>query len=74
MIIWDEASMARKENIKSLDLLLQDLCLLDAPFGGKVIVFGGDFYQTVPIVLRISQQEIIGYSLGYPIVASFHPI
>ncbi|XP_021740230.1 ATP-dependent DNA helicase PIF1-like [Chenopodium quinoa] len=35
LIIWDEASMARKENIKSLDLLLRDLFHPDQPFGVK---------------------------------------
>ena len=63
LIIWDEASMARRENIESLDLLLRDLCLPDVPFGGKVVVFGGDFRQTVPIVPKKSQQEMIGYNL-----------
>ncbi|XP_057518502.1 uncharacterized protein LOC130799428 [Amaranthus tricolor] len=63
LIIWDEASMARRENIESLDLLLRDLCLPDVPFGGKVVVFGGDFRQTVPIVPKKSRQEIIGYIL-----------
>jgi PIF1-like helicase len=50
LIIWDEASMARRENIESLDLLLRDLCLPSAPFGGKIVVLGGDFRQTVPVV------------------------
>ena len=59
--------MARRENIESIDVLLRDLCLLDVPFGGKVVVFGDDFRQTVPIVPKKSQQEIIGYSL-----VSFH--
>ena len=63
LIIWDEAFMARRENIESLNLLLRDLCLPDVPFGGKLVVFGGDFRQTVPIVPKKSQQEIIGYSL-----------
>ena len=31
-IIWDEATMARRENMESLDLLLRDLCSPDVPF------------------------------------------
>ena len=54
--------MAHRENIESLDLLLQDLCLPEVPFGGKVVVFGGDFRQIFPIVPNKSQQQIIGYS------------
>ena len=41
--IWDKASMARRENIEALDLLLKDICEPNVPFGGKVVVLGGDF-------------------------------
>ncbi|XP_021767409.1 uncharacterized protein LOC110731803 [Chenopodium quinoa] len=63
LIIWDEASMTRKENIESLVLLLRDLCHLDQPFGGKVIVFGEDFRQFLPILPRRSQREAVGVSV-----------
>ncbi|KAK9668308.1 hypothetical protein RND81_13G050100 [Saponaria officinalis] len=33
LLIWDEASMARKENIESLEVLLRDLCNPKLPFG-----------------------------------------
>ncbi|XP_056695736.1 uncharacterized protein [Spinacia oleracea] len=45
LIIWDEASMEKKENVESLDLLLRDLCNPDALFGGKLVVFGGDTHM-----------------------------
>ncbi|KAH9624148.1 hypothetical protein KSS87_012813 [Heliosperma pusillum] len=63
LIIWDEASMARKENIESLDLLLRDLCNPNLPFGGKLIVFGGDFRQVLPVVPHKSQKEAVNASL-----------
>ncbi|XP_057250108.1 uncharacterized protein LOC130591189 [Beta vulgaris subsp. vulgaris] len=63
LIIWDESSMARKENIESLDLLLRDLCDPNVPFGGKVIVFGGDFRQVLPIVPHKTQAEAVEASL-----------
>ncbi|XP_074321416.1 uncharacterized protein LOC141657922 [Silene latifolia] len=63
LIIWDEASMARKQNVESLDLLLRDLCQPDLLFGGKVVVFGGDFRQILPVVLGKSQREIVEASL-----------
>ncbi|GAA0185095.1 hypothetical protein LIER_32383 [Lithospermum erythrorhizon] len=43
IIIWDEALMADKTVILALDKLLQDLCENTKPFGGKLVVFGGDF-------------------------------
>ncbi|XP_021754904.1 ATP-dependent DNA helicase PIF2-like [Chenopodium quinoa] len=63
LIIWDEASMARRENIESLDLLLRDLCNPEVPFGGKVVVFGGDFRQVLPILPRRTQKEAVGVSV-----------
>ncbi|XP_021776453.1 ATP-dependent DNA helicase PIF1-like [Chenopodium quinoa] len=62
-IIWDEASMAKKENIESLDLLLQDLCECKSLFGGKLVVFGGDFRQVLPIVPRKTQREAVETSI-----------
>ncbi|XP_048497997.1 uncharacterized protein LOC125496546 [Beta vulgaris subsp. vulgaris] len=62
-IIWDESSMAQKENIESLDLLLRELCDPNVPFGGKVVVFGGDFRQVLPVVPQKTQNEAVEASL-----------
>ncbi|XP_021763637.1 ATP-dependent DNA helicase pfh1-like [Chenopodium quinoa] len=48
LIIWDEASMAKKENIESVELLL---------------LFGGDFRQVLPVVPRKTQREAVAASL-----------
>ncbi|XP_056685527.1 uncharacterized protein [Spinacia oleracea] len=63
LIIWDEASMARKENVESLDMLLRDLCDENLLFGGKLIVFGGDFRQVLPVLPRRTQREAVAVSL-----------
>ncbi|XP_021867210.2 uncharacterized protein [Spinacia oleracea] len=63
LIIWDEASMARKENVESLDLLLRDLCDGNQLFGGKLVVFGGDFRQVLPVLPHKTQREAVGVSL-----------
>ncbi|KAK9732804.1 hypothetical protein RND81_04G023600 [Saponaria officinalis] len=55
--------MARKENIESLEVLLRDLCNPKLPFGGKVIVFGGDFRQILPVVPHKSLRESVSASL-----------
>ena len=36
----------------------------DKPFGGKVIVFGGDFCQILPVVPRGSRSDIMHTSLN----------
>lgn len=50
IFIWDEVSMSSKYLIEAVDRLLQDLTGVKRPFGGKLIVLGGDFKQTLPIV------------------------
>ena len=43
LIIWDEAAMTKRQCVETLDRSLQDIMERSLPFGGKVIVFGGDF-------------------------------
>nr|GEV90231.1 hypothetical protein [Tanacetum cinerariifolium] len=58
LIIWDEAPMMHKHCFESLDRTLRDILGIknkkaqDIPFGGKVIVFGGDFGQILPVIPR----------------------
>ncbi|KAL3813051.1 hypothetical protein ACJIZ3_014319 [Penstemon smallii] len=62
LIIWDEASMANRYSIESLDMTLRDICSEPKPFGGKIVLFGGDFRQTLPIVVRGSREALINAS------------
>ncbi|CAA0806960.1 PIF1 helicase [Striga hermonthica] len=59
LIVWDEAPMAKTDAIKALDKALQDLCGCVDIFGGKVIVFGGDFRQVLPVVRRGSRKDTV---------------
>lgn len=63
LIIWDEASMVHKHAFEALDISLKDVMSTysnaDSVFGGKVIVFGGDFRQTFPVVSRGSCSDIV---------------
>jgi hypothetical protein len=51
LIVWDEASMQSSFTHEALDHTLQDIDNNEStPFGGKVVVFGGDFQQTLPVL------------------------
>ncbi|PIA38864.1 hypothetical protein AQUCO_02700218v1 [Aquilegia coerulea] len=50
VILWDEATMSHRFAFECLDRSLQDVTDVHLPFGGKVIVLGGDFRQVLPIV------------------------
>ena len=63
LIIWDEASMAHKHSIESLDAMVPDVCEIEQLFRRKVIVFGGDFRQVLPVVPRKTQFEAVKASL-----------
>ncbi|KAL6588244.1 hypothetical protein OROMI_001222 [Orobanche minor] len=51
--------MAHRKSIEAVDSLLRDLMENDIPFGGKTIVFGGDYRQTVPIIIGGSRADTI---------------
>ncbi|KAL7117461.1 hypothetical protein ACP275_03G072900 [Erythranthe tilingii] len=63
IIIWDEAAMANRHTVEAFEFLLSDLCDSPFPFGGKIVLFGGDFRQTLPIVAGGSRDLLIGASL-----------
>ncbi|XP_062180584.1 uncharacterized protein LOC133884980 [Phragmites australis] len=49
LIMWDEASMTKRWAVEALDNSMHDIMgPFDVPFGGKTVVFGGDFRQSDP--------------------------
>jgi len=59
LIIWDEAPMTHKYYFEALDRTLKDIMKCDSVFGGKVIVFGGDFRQILHVVPQDSRSNIV---------------
>ncbi|GBM09184.1 hypothetical protein AVEN_169133-1 [Araneus ventricosus] len=55
VIVWDEAPMTHVHAFLAVDRLLEDLTKCDEPFGGKIILLGGDFCQVLPVILRGSR-------------------
>ncbi|GJV76911.1 DNA helicase [Tanacetum coccineum] len=65
LIIWDEAPMNDRRCFEALDKTLRDL--MNAPeivFGGKIVVFGGDFRQTLPVKKGVAKEELINVSIA----------
>lgn len=62
--IWDEAPMSDRRCFESIDRALQDILgCPDIPFGGKSVLLGGDFRQTLPVIPKASKSETINFSL-----------
>ena len=59
VILIDEASMVPKHALDAIDRCLRDIMGNDVPFGGKLLLFGGDFRQTLPVVPRSTPTQII---------------
>ncbi|XP_042941344.1 uncharacterized protein LOC122276004 [Carya illinoinensis] len=76
LIIWDEAPMSRKQHIQALDKMLRDINDSELTFGGKVVIFCGDFCQVLPVVRKGTRQEHVDASLVssylWPTLIKFH--
>jgi ATP-dependent DNA helicase PIF1 len=56
--------MTKRHAIEALDISLCDILdKEDLPFGGKTVVFARDFRQTLPVVQKGSQAQIVDGSL-----------
>ncbi|XP_020967699.1 uncharacterized protein LOC110266947 [Arachis ipaensis] len=62
-IIWDEVPLTNKETMESLDRTLRDILENNNPFGGKVMVMGGNFCQVLPVVPKGSKSQMISASI-----------
>ncbi|XP_021835605.2 uncharacterized protein [Spinacia oleracea] len=59
VIIWDEATMTHRHAYEAVDRSIRDLMGVDSPFGGKVVVFGGDFRQILLVVPKGTKAQTI---------------
>jgi hypothetical protein len=64
IIVWDEAPTAPKAAVQAVDEMLRDLMNCShLPFGGKVVVLGGDWRQIPPILRRVDEKAIKSFTL-----------
>lgn len=69
LVLWDEAPMVHRHCFEAVDRTFRDILSANdpakgaLPFGGKIVVFGGDFRQILPVVEGGTKNDIIGASL-----------
>ena len=59
ILIFDEVGMTERFHLEAIDRSLKLLCKTDKPFGGKTVVFSGDFRQILPVVRRGNRVTIV---------------
>lgn len=59
LIIIDECTMASCHAIDAIDRFLRDLMDCNIPFGGKVLLLGGDFRQCLAIIPHAMRPAIV---------------
>lgn len=60
LLIMDEITMIPKDGLRCIDRLLREIMQnANTPFGGKALVIGGDFRQTLPVVAKGTRVDII---------------
>nr|XP_043624138.1 ATP-dependent DNA helicase RRM3-like [Erigeron canadensis] len=64
LIIWDEAPMLNRHCFEYVDRTMRKIISSRKPFGGKVIVFAGDFRQLLPVIPRASRNQVVSASLN----------
>ncbi|XP_043463735.1 uncharacterized protein LOC122499439 [Leptopilina heterotoma] len=65
VFIWDEAPMAPRYALELIDRTLRDFMNVDLPFGGKVMVLGGDFRQLLPVKIHATRSEMVNLSIKF---------
>ena len=68
IILWDEVSTTPARAMDAANACLQDLCGSELPFGGKIVVFGGDTRQTLPVVEGGSRADIVASAVTSSLV------
>jgi len=69
LIIWDEALMTNRQCFEALDRSLRDILsekqteLENMPFGGKVVVLGGDPKQILPVIENATRAQIVNATI-----------
>lgn len=62
-VIWDEASMAKRNTDEPVYRIFRDIKDDNIPSGEKVMNFGGDFRHVLPVVLKATRAETVDTNL-----------
>lgn len=59
LVVWDEAAMVHRHVLEAFERTCRLIRGSPAPFGGLVVVMGGDFRQTLPVVPNGTREDTV---------------
>ncbi|KAK4395913.1 hypothetical protein Sango_1745600 [Sesamum angolense] len=62
-ILWDDAPIADKKAIETVDRTLREMFGVDFQFGGKIMILGGDFRPVVLVVVGGTRSQAVKASI-----------
>ncbi|XP_043468036.1 ATP-dependent DNA helicase pif1-like [Leptopilina heterotoma] len=65
VFFWDEAPMAPRHALKLVDRNLKDIMNSNKPFGGKIMILGGDFRQLLPVKQNAIRSELVNLCIKF---------
>ena len=65
LIIWDEVPMQDRLAQEAVDATMQDIHNDPCPYSGTPVVYGGNFQQILPVVIKGRREQIVGVCLQY---------
>ncbi|XP_063994425.1 uncharacterized protein LOC135171800 [Diachasmimorpha longicaudata] len=68
VFIWDEAPMAPRYALELVDRTLRDFTNVNLPFGGKIMILGGDFRQLLPVKTHATRSEMVNLSIKFSVL------
>ncbi|XP_026399667.1 uncharacterized protein LOC113295551 [Papaver somniferum] len=64
VLMWDEAMMAHRYSLEAFDRMMRDIIGIAEPFGGKILIMGGDFRQVLPVIPRSTRGQTVDACLS----------
>ncbi|XP_044588723.1 ATP-dependent DNA helicase PIF1-like [Cotesia glomerata] len=65
VFIWDEAPMSPRYALEIIDRTLRHIMNNEMPFGGKLMILGGDFRQLLPVQPHATRTETVNLSIKF---------
>jgi len=65
VMIIDEGTMLLRHGLETIDRLFREVTGVNRPFGGKIVVIGGDFRQCLPVIPHGLRPAIVGACILY---------